>query len=60
MRTILIVDDDIDIVNFFCIILPREGHAAITASDGRVCLERLQQVRPDLILLDIMMSSMDG
>jgi CheY-like chemotaxis protein len=60
MATILIVDDDVDIVNLFRIFLSREGHTAITASDGSVCLKKIQQVRPDLILLDIMMAPMDG
>jgi DNA-binding response OmpR family regulator len=60
MATILIVDDDIDIVNLFRIFLSREGHVALSASDGTACLEKLQHVRPDLILLDIMMAPMDG
>jgi len=60
MATIMIVDDDVDIVNLFRIFLSREGHIAITASDGSVCLSKLDQVHPDLILLDIMMEPMDG
>ncbi|OPY38438.1 MAG: response regulator PleD [Methanoregula sp. PtaU1.Bin051] len=60
MGTILIVDDDIDIVNLFKIFLSREGHIAVTASDGKSCLEKIRQVRPDLVLLDVMMAPMDG
>jgi two-component system OmpR family response regulator len=60
MATILIVDDDIDIVNLFRIFLSREGHTTVTASDGRVCLQKLEQVHPDVILLDIMMAPLDG
>lgn len=60
MGTILIVDDDVDIVNLFRIFLSREGHTAISASDGNACLEKLRTVLPDLILLDIMMAPMDG
>ncbi len=60
MATILIVDDDVDIVNLFRIFLSREGHIAITASDGTVCMSKLETVHPDLILLDVMMEPMDG
>jgi CheY-like chemotaxis protein len=60
MSTVLIVDDDPDIANIFKIFLSREGHTPITASDGIVCLEKLQQFKCDVILLDIMMAPMDG
>lgn len=60
MATILIVDDDMDIVNLFRIFLSREGHVAISATDGGACLEKLRQVTPDIILLDIMMAPLDG
>ncbi len=60
MSTVLIVDDDPDIANIFRIFLAREGHTPITASDGKVCLEKLQQFKCDVILLDIMMAPMDG
>ena len=60
MSTVLIVDDDPDIANIFKIFLSRDGHTAVTASDGNVCLEKVRQCRFDLILLDIMMAPMDG
>jgi two-component system OmpR family response regulator len=60
LATILIVDDDVDIVNLFRIFLSREGHITVTASDGTVCLQKVDMMRPDLILLDIMMAPMDG
>ncbi|WAC05951.1 MAG: response regulator [Methanoregula sp.] len=60
MSSILIVDDDLDIANIFKIFLSRDGHMAVTASDGKVCLEKVQQCKFDLILLDIMMAPMDG
>ena len=60
MATVLIVDDDVDIVNLFRIFLSREGYTAVTASGGDVCLEKIGQVQPDLVLLDIMMSPIDG
>ena len=60
MSTVLIVDDDPDIANIFKIFLSRDGHTAVTASDGNVCLEKVRQSKFDLILLDIMMAPMDG
>jgi two-component system OmpR family response regulator len=60
MSTVLIVDDDPDIANIFRIFLSRDGHMAVTASDGKICLEKVQQCKFDLILLDIMMAPMDG
>lgn len=60
MPTVLIVDDDPDIANIFRIFFSREGYTPITASDGIVCLEKLQQFKCDVILLDIMMAPMDG
>jgi two-component system OmpR family response regulator len=60
MSTVLIVDDDPDVANIFRIFLSKDGHTAMTASDGNVCLEKVQKYRFDLILLDIMMAPMDG
>lgn len=60
MSTILIVDDDPDIVSIFEIFLTSDGHTTITASDGEMCLEKLQKIHPDLILLDLIMQPMDG
>jgi CheY-like chemotaxis protein len=60
MSNVLIVDDDPDIANIFKTFLSRDGHTALTASDGNVCLEKVRQCKFDLILLDIMMAPMDG
>ncbi len=60
MSTVLIVDDDPDIANIFKIFLSRDGHTAVTASDGMICLEKVKHCNFDLILLDIMMAPMDG
>ena len=60
MSTVLVVDDDPDIANIFKIFLSRDGHTAVTASDGQICLEKVEHCKFDLILLDIMMAPMDG
>ena len=60
MYTILIVDDSPMIVDVFVAMLERGGYRPIAAYSGTECLEVLEDVRPDLILLDIMMEPMDG
>ncbi len=58
---ILIVDDDSSIVEAMKIILESKDYEVVTASSGAEGLERVADSRPDLIILDVMMSSMtDG
>jgi two-component system OmpR family response regulator len=60
MSTILVVDDSPMIVDVFVAMLERGGYRPIAAYSGEECLEVLKDVKPDLILLDIMMEPMDG
>jgi CheY-like chemotaxis protein len=60
MATVLIVDDDPDIATIFGIFLERDGHTPIIVPDGKACLEKLHQRKCDVVLLDIMMTPMDG
>ena len=60
MATIMAVDDEEDILTLIEKVLTREGHRVITARDGKEALKKLKQVKPDLILLDIMMPRMSG
>jgi len=60
MSTILVVDDSPMIVDVFVAMLERGGYRPIAAYSGEECLEVLKDVKPDLILLDIMMPGMDG
>ena len=55
MKTILVVDDDVDITETVRIILEKQGYGVATATKGDDCLKILQDSTPDLILLDIMM-----
>jgi CheY-like chemotaxis protein len=57
---ILIVDDDAFIRRPLELILRAEGFEPHTAVDGDDCLRRLETLRPDLIILDIMMPGRDG
>jgi two-component system alkaline phosphatase synthesis response regulator PhoP len=58
--TILIVDDERDILDLIEYNLKKEGFVVVTAEDGEEGIERARQIRPDLVLLDIMMPKMDG
>ena len=60
MYTILICDDDQDIVSALDIYLTSEGYQTIKAYHGKEAIEKLQEHKPDLILMDIMMPELDG
>jgi len=60
MKTLLIVDDEYDVVDVLASILADEGYRVLTACNGREGLSRLAEVRPDLVILDLMMPIMDG
>jgi len=57
---VLIIDDDSDIRDAVTEALALEGHEVFAASEGEQGLVRCRQVRPDLILLDLMMPGMNG
>ncbi len=59
-ETILVVDDDPDIARFVEVNLRTHGFDVHVAADGMEALERAQQVRPDLMLVDVMMPRLDG
>lgn len=54
-KTILVVDDEPDVRDSVKIILETKGYKVETAVDGDDCLKKLNEIKPDLILLDIMM-----
>jgi two-component system phosphate regulon response regulator PhoB len=58
--TILIVEDEEDILELVRFNLAREGFRTLTATDGRKALSTAQAKSPDLILLDLMLPEMDG
>lgn len=57
---ILIVDDDPDILEGITMILESQPYRLATARDGRKCLDLIQQEKPDLLILDLLMPRMDG
>jgi diguanylate cyclase (GGDEF)-like protein len=59
-ETILVVDDDPDIARFVEVNLRSAGYDVSVASDGEEALDKAGTLRPDLVLLDVMMPRIDG
>jgi len=57
---ILVVDDDRLIVTIIESVLKKEGYEVYTARNGKEGLEKAREVKPNLMILDIMMPEMDG
>ena len=57
---ILVVDDDANICELLRLYLTKEGYQVTTAGDGEEGLEKFNQIKPDMVLLDIMLPVMDG
>jgi DNA-binding response OmpR family regulator len=59
-QTILVVDDEPQIVRFVRAYLEDAGYRVVTASDGQEALFVARHEKPDLVILDLMMPGMDG
>ncbi len=59
-EVILVVDDDPDVARFIEVNLRAAGYEVHVASDGEEALDKAVDIRPDLILLDVMMPKLDG
>src|SRR5438552_13211411 len=59
-QTVLVVEDDANIVNLLGLYLKREGFNVASAADGREALDAATRIRPSLIILDLMLPHMDG
>jgi len=57
---ILLVDDEKDILEFLSYNLKKEGFVVATCNDGQNALDLLEEFKPNLIVLDVMMPGMDG
>ena len=58
--SVLIVEDDANIRELLQLYLEKDGYAVTTAADGGQGLEKFRSIKPDLVLLDVMMPVMDG
>jgi DNA-binding response OmpR family regulator len=59
-RRVLVVDDERDLRRLVRRLLERDGAEVAEARDGRECLHLLYTVRPDLVILDVLMPGLDG
>jgi len=60
LSTILVVDDDPDILDALSMILESKGYQVVTAQDGIEGLASLKAEKPDVMILDLLMPKMDG
>ena len=57
---VLLIDDDARLVEAVQLYLTKAGYEVFAARNGREGLQRVYQLRPNLVILDIMMPDMDG
>jgi DNA-binding response OmpR family regulator len=59
-RTVLVADDDEDILQLVSFRLERAGYKVVTAADGQQALAAAREHQPDLAVLDVMMPGLNG
>ena len=59
-KKILIIDDESDIIYALEMLLEEKGYIVIAAADGKAGLDKARKEKPDLIILDLMLSKLDG
>ncbi|MBO6518194.1 MAG: response regulator transcription factor [Bacteroidia bacterium] len=57
---VLVVDDEVDIVEFICYNIEKEGYTVQSAHNGVEAVQKANSFKPDLIIMDVMMPEMDG
>jgi CheY-like chemotaxis protein len=58
--TILCIEDEKEMIDLVRLILTRHGYRVIGAQGGQLGLEKVAELKPDLVLLDLMMPEIDG
>lgn len=58
--TVLVADDDPDILSLVALRLKRAGYSVVTAVDGRKALDAVHEHRPEVAVVDMRMPEMDG
>ncbi len=59
-RTVLLVDDDPNIILSLEFLIEQAGHETRVASDGEAAMKAIAEYKPDLVLLDVMLPKRDG
>jgi two-component system response regulator MtrA len=60
MGRILVADDDVDVRTLIVLKLESSGHEVVGVEDGAAAVEACRELRPDLVVLDMMMPGMSG
>jgi len=60
MKTVLVVDDEYDLLQSLSLALEIEGYNVTAAGNGKAALDILKDSRPDLVITDVMMPYMSG
>lgn len=60
MATVLIIDDETDILSLFSDVLGEAGHTVYRAANGVEGLSQIEAVQPDVVIVDMFMPEMDG
>jgi len=60
MATILVIDDDLDLLQMLRLMLQRGGYKVVTTADGPDGLNKAKILRPDMSIVDVMMPGMNG
>ena len=59
-KTILLVDDDVDLLENTAYMIKSMGYDVVTAEDGQEAVIKFKDVKPDLTIMDVKMPKMDG
>jgi CheY-like chemotaxis protein len=59
-KQVLVVDDDRNTVKFLSVLLSEHGYEPVPAYDGTEGLQKIEESRPDLVVLDVMMPKKSG
>lgn len=59
-KTILIVDDDVDLLENTAFLIKSSGYDVITAQNGSEAVQKYKEMNPNLVLMDVRMPIMDG
>jgi DNA-binding response OmpR family regulator len=59
-KTILLIEDNPASIKFITVHLNKKGYKTVVAENGFTGLQKAREIRPDLILLDIMLPDLDG
>lgn len=59
-RRVVCIEDEPEMIDLFKLILTRRGFEVVGANGGRQGLELVRELKPDLVLIDLMMPDMDG